>query len=338
MKQKEYPMDEEFNRAAAFLAEMIAEREGMVKDIKLLPPDARPEALRLLAEFDKAIEEREQKLAEEYEATQKYQRAVDERDKAFVDLTEGLAGSYVHIKYRHPEKLHDFEAIINNMEPDDAQYFFDRAAILESGDLIRIIAREGETREETQEFLRNFRAAEKEKNEKIRLEQSQTDPQEKEFPMDDNYNEKLRYLTEQIAERDRMRKKLIILSPKARAAAELQIAEFDKIIERCEKALANLYEAHQKQCRAEEKRDQIFGDLLESSAGMYVHVKYRLPENLPQMETLIEGFTPDFAEALRQRAAEIEATDLISFIAREGETLEETEEFLRQYRAAEKDV
>lgn len=330
MKQKEYPMDEQFNRAAAFLAEMIAEREGMVKDIKLLPPDARPEALRLLAEFDKAIEEREQKLAEEYEATQNYYRTVEERDEMFDELVRRLAGAYVHIKYRNPEALAEMEATINNMPPEQSQQFYDCATILESGDLIRIIAREGETREETQEFLRNYRAAEKAK-------QSPPD-KEKEYPMGEDYNKALQGLAEMIDERDKMRKKLIVLTPAARPKALKMIDDLDKAIEKCEQALAEEYKSTQDLRRTEEKRDIVFDDLLESSAGMYVHVKYRLPENLPKMETLIEDFTPDFAEALRQRAAEIEATDLISFIAREGETIEETEEFLRKYRAAEKDL
>lgn len=163
MKQKEYPMDEDYNRAAAFLAEMIAEREEMAEVIKNLPPDARPEALRLLSDLDKAIEEREQKLAKEYEAAQKYYRAVDERDEVFDELVSRLAGAYVHVKYRNPEILAEMEATINNMPPEQAQEFYDCAAILEAGDLIRIIAREGETREETEEFLRQYRAAEKEK-------------------------------------------------------------------------------------------------------------------------------------------------------------------------------
>lgn len=161
MKQKEYPMDEDYNRAAAFLAEMIAEREEMAEVIKNLPPNARPEALRLLSDLDKAIEEREQKLANEYEAAQNYYRAVEERDEMFDELVRRLAGAYVHVKYRHPEALAEMEATINNMPPEQAQEFYDCAAVLESGDLIRIIAREGETREETEEFLRNYRASEK---------------------------------------------------------------------------------------------------------------------------------------------------------------------------------
>ena len=245
MKQKEYPMDEDYNRAAAFLAEMIAEREELAEVIKNLPPNARPEALRLLSDLDKAIDEREQKLANEYEAFQNYQKLTDERDEMFDELVRRLAGAYVHIKYRNPEALAEMEATINNMPPEQAQEFYDCAAILESGDLIRIIAREGETREQTEEFLRNYRT-EKEK-----------------------------------------------------------------------------------------EHDIVFNDILESFAGAFVHAKYRHPHLLPKLEAEMKNMPPEYAKAFYERIAKIEETDLISFIALEGETLEDTEEFLRNYRAAE---
>ena len=63
------------------------------------------------------------------------------------DVVESLAGSYVHVKYRNPEILEQFEETINKMPPDEADAFYARAARFEAGDLIRIIARQGETRE-----------------------------------------------------------------------------------------------------------------------------------------------------------------------------------------------
>ncbi|HQU85207.1 MAG TPA: hypothetical protein PKY59_18855 [Pyrinomonadaceae bacterium] len=331
MNKKEYPMDEDYNRAAAFLAEMIAERDEMKQVIKDLPPAARPEALRLLGEFNQAIEEREQKLAEEYEATQNYHRALEERDTAFDELTEGLAGSFVHIKYRLPEKLPEFEAIINNMEPEDAQNFYDRAAILESGDLISIIAQKGETREQTEEFLRNYRAAEKAK------ESPPDEEKEKEYPMDDDYNQKLQLLTELIAERDKLRKKLVVLSAAARPKALQMIDELDKAIEKCEQALANRYEAHQNLRRAEEKRDDMLEEVAKRMKMVFIHIKYRHPEKLEEIRAaVLNDFTPEEEKEFYEGVAHLEETELISLIAQQGETREETEEFLRTYRASAK--
>jgi hypothetical protein len=160
MKQKEYPMDEDYNRALEFLTEQIAERDKMHEQIKLLPPEARPEALRLLAELDEAIERGEQALATEYEAYQNHRRLEEERDRVFDELVERMAGAYVHAKYRNPDLTPKLDEVIAGMPPDEAKAFYERAAQLEAGDLIRIIAREGETREQTEEFLKNYRAAE----------------------------------------------------------------------------------------------------------------------------------------------------------------------------------
>jgi hypothetical protein len=161
MKQKEFPMDEDYNRALEFLTEQIAERDEMQKQLKLLPPEARPEALRLLSELNKAIERGEQALAKEYESYQNMRRLEEERDALFDDVAERMAMVFIHIKYRHPEKLEELKAAaLNNYTPEEEQAFYDRVAVLEAGDLISIIARQGETREQTEEFLKNYRAAE----------------------------------------------------------------------------------------------------------------------------------------------------------------------------------
>lgn len=163
MKEKEYPMDENYNRTLEFLTGQIAQRDRIFEQLKHLSPADRPEGLRLLAELDKAIERTEQALADEYESTQNLRRAEEKRDEIFDDLAESLAGSYVHVKYRNPEMLEKLEETINNMPPDETKEFYARAARLEAGDLITILAREGETREQTEEFLKNHRAAQSEK-------------------------------------------------------------------------------------------------------------------------------------------------------------------------------
>lgn len=153
-------MDEDYNRALKFLTEQIAERDELVEQLKLLPPEARPEGLRLLELLNKAIEKGEQALAEEYESYQNLRRLEEERDSMFDDLAQRMVMVFIHIKYRHPEKLEEMKAtLFNNYTPEEEQEFYDRVAILEAGDLISIIAREGETREQTEEFLKNYHAA-----------------------------------------------------------------------------------------------------------------------------------------------------------------------------------
>ena len=160
MSEKEYEMDEDYKRAAAFLVEQIAERDEMVEQLKLLPPEAIPEGRRLLGELNKAIERGEQALADEYESYQDLRRSEDARDKAFDDLTKSFAGAYVHAKYRHPEMLRQLDEVLADMDPDRAKAFREWVARHEADDLISMIAQQGETREQTEEFLKNYRAAE----------------------------------------------------------------------------------------------------------------------------------------------------------------------------------
>lgn len=160
MSEKEYEMNDDYKKAAAILVEKIAERDEIAADIKLLPPAKRPEALRLLADYDKFIERGEQVLADEYESYQNLRRAEEKRDAAFDDIAERTVEIFIHIKYRHPEQLEEVRAIIlNNHTPEEEQDFYDRVAIKEAEDLISLIARQGETREETEKFLKNYRAA-----------------------------------------------------------------------------------------------------------------------------------------------------------------------------------
>lgn len=162
MKEKEYETSDDYKRAAAFLVKQIAERDEFAEQLKLMPPKARPKGLRLLAQLDKAIERGEQALAKEYETYQTLRRAEEKRDVLFDELAESMAGAYVHAKYRNPDLVKQLDEAIADM-PEQAKDFYERAARIEAGDLIKIIRREGETREQAEEFLKNFRAAEAER-------------------------------------------------------------------------------------------------------------------------------------------------------------------------------
>lgn len=244
-EEKVYPMDEDYNQALKFLTDQIAERDEMVKQLKLLPPEAQPEGRRLLSELNKAIERGEQALANEYESYQNYQRALEEEANVWESALHSVAGSLIHLKYRYPEKFDEAKAIFTKDWSDEELLAFDdRMAIMEAGDLVRIIRQEGETREEAEEFLRNYRLEE------------------------------------------------------------------------------------------EAKKDALFEDLAERLAMVFIHIKYRHPEKLEEIRAAAtNNYTPEEEQAFYDRVAILEAGDLISIIAREGETREQTEEFLKNYRA-----
>jgi hypothetical protein len=244
MKLKEYPMDDKYKRALEFITAQIAERDEMRRQLKLLPPKDRLNALRTIDALDKKIEKGERALAKEYDATQNLRRLEVDRDTLLDEAMERMAGAYVHVKYRNPEMLAEMEEKINNMPPAEAKAFYEAAARHESGDLVKIIRRKGETLEEAEEFLKNYR----------RL--------------------------------------------------------------------------------AEEKRDSVFEDLHKTFAGAYVHAKYRHPEMLPELDEAIADMDAEQAKGFYEWVARHEAEDLIAMIARKGETPEQTEEFLKNYRAA----
>lgn len=246
MKKKEYPMDEDYNKALKFLTAQIAERDMMSEQLKLLPPEERKEGLRLLSLLNKAIEKGEQALANEYEAYQKQRRLEEERDEMLDEATRRIAGAYVHVKYRNPEILEKMEEIIAKMEPAESNAFYRYVDEIESGDLVRIIRREGETREEAEEFLKNFRIKE------------------------------------------------------------------------------------------EQEKAALFQEFLEKYCGQYVFIKYRQPEIRQQFEDMIAQIPPAQVKEFYDTAAKLEANFLLDCIALEGETREETEEFLKNFRAAQK--
>lgn len=158
-EEKVYPMNDDYNQAMNDLLEFIKLRDEIAESLKIAPPDKVREGQEILAEMDKKIESLELVLAREYESYQNLRRTEEKRDEVFEDMFERMVMVFIHIKYRHPEKLEEMRAaLLNNYTPEEEQAFYDRVAILEADDLIKIIAREGETREQTEEFLKNYKA------------------------------------------------------------------------------------------------------------------------------------------------------------------------------------
>lgn len=77
LKPREYEMPEEYNRLLKEIVGFVEKRDKLAKDLKFAIPEKRGEFLRLIAEFDKIINEAEEKLAEMYERHQKKGRYED---------------------------------------------------------------------------------------------------------------------------------------------------------------------------------------------------------------------------------------------------------------------
>ena len=85
--------------------------------------------------------------------------------------------------------------------------------------------------------------------------------------------------------------------------------------------------------REEKERAALFEEFLEKFSGKYLHFKYRQPEMRQQFDEVLAGLKPEQVKEFHALVAYLEAHHLIECIAVEGETQEETEEYLRKYRA-----
>ena len=116
--KKEYPMDDNYNKALADLLEAIETRDEMARDLKLILPKDRPEGLRLLQELDKKIEQGEQALAVEYEAFQAEARAMDVlRFEMKLASRQELNGIRQYLK-DNPEEMPELQQLLAEEFPE----------------------------------------------------------------------------------------------------------------------------------------------------------------------------------------------------------------------------
>lgn len=325
MAQKEYEMDDDYKKAAAFLVEQIAERDEIAAKLKLLSPKDRPEGLRLLAELDKAIERGEQALANEYESKQNYQRALDEQAQVAEKALHAVAGSLIHVKYRLPDKFEEaFNIFTKGFTNKEIEDFEDRMAEMEAGDLVRIIRRKGETREQAEEFLKNFRIQE-EKERRAAFE---------EFV--EKYSGKYVHTKYRQPE---MREKIdeVLAEIKPDWAKEfLDVVAYLEAHHLLECIAVEGETQEETEAFLENYRAAMFDDLAERMKMIFIHIKYRHPDKLEEIRAaLLNNYTPEEEKDFYDGVAILEAGDLISLIQRKGETVEETEEYLKKFRAAE---
>ena len=140
MKPKEYEMPEDYNRDLSVLLEAIADRDKLIVAIKTTPPKHREEGLRILRQMNQSIEKSEAALADYYEKHQTMRRAEAKREALFEKIKRQVAGSYIHVKYNHPETEEQIRKYAANLF-DSEEDFNALVAHLEATELEKIIAR-----------------------------------------------------------------------------------------------------------------------------------------------------------------------------------------------------
>lgn len=139
MSEKEYPVDEDYNKYAERLLDFIDTRDRVLAAMKDMTPAQRREVKVPLKVLNESIEELETHLAEQYEVHQKERRVEDEQtrliDKGFRTAQE----LYIVIKHCKPEKLEEFTKCLDPLSFEDREEFFDGVAILEATKLDEIL-------------------------------------------------------------------------------------------------------------------------------------------------------------------------------------------------------
>src|SRR5215213_11331984 len=96
---------------------------------------------------------------------------------------------------------------------------------------------------------------------------------EKVYPMYESYNQAAAQLIELIGARELLAKALKNAHPGKIRDGQKMLADADKKIEACEKALATEYEAHQKKCRAEDKLAETTAEVINRMEMIYIYFK-----------------------------------------------------------------
>lgn len=146
MAEKVYEMDEDYNKAAAQLVELIEARDMLAESIKKTPFILRGQKQLLLREVNQKIEKCEAVLAAEYEAHQKACRAQEHYEKTMDELHDAFDASFIYLKHCHPDRFENFkDSLYSDWTEEEIIEFEDRIAILEATRLEEFIGKKDET-------------------------------------------------------------------------------------------------------------------------------------------------------------------------------------------------
>ena len=139
MKEKEYPMPDDYNEKAARLVGFIETRDKVRAAFKDMTSDQRRTAQESLKILNQSIESLEKYLAETYETYQKKRRLEERQERAAERGMRTVQEIYIGVKHLEPEKLETFTKILEPLSPEEREEFFDGVAILEATRLDEIL-------------------------------------------------------------------------------------------------------------------------------------------------------------------------------------------------------
>lgn len=140
MKEKEYPMPDDYKQYVAQLLDFIEMRDEFLVTMKDMTPEEIREVQEPLKVLNENIEGLERDLADRYEAYQKERRVEEEQIRIINIGLRKLQELYILIKHLKPEELEEFTKTLEPFSSEERKEFFDGVAILEAQNLDEILA------------------------------------------------------------------------------------------------------------------------------------------------------------------------------------------------------
>ncbi|HQU86504.1 MAG TPA: hypothetical protein PKY59_25460 [Pyrinomonadaceae bacterium] len=319
--KKVYPMSAEYNKNLQTLTQLLDEREEYKREIAFLPPEKKAEAFAALGEFDKSLNNLEQKLAEEYDKQQSNEK---HKEKLFARIYENMQRTFIVAKHRFkPEDFAAFEkSVLKKMTPAAKKEFYELVAHRESYDLENILADP------------NGRVKRPLKHPQIQLTEAIFDIDRIAYETDKDFQEAEAEYERILKIRDEAEQDLWLLNPEDRPKRRAEIENLDRMNDQLLPKMISYLQAcfaedgkverkkpDQKKLDAAFERAEIASDRL---FLFYKHLKPHLFEKY--QETAFATMTPEEIEETKKRIAKREAEELDEILASAGGKREETVE------------
>lgn len=317
VKKKVYEMPDEYNEYLQKLTEMLEAQEEYKRMLPTLPPETRAEALPLIREYDKSLNEFEQKMADEYEAFQERERRIEESskeaDEAAAILYEHIQRGFILMKHNLPaESFKKFEKKwVGQMGKAEREEFYELVAHRESYDLENILADPNGT------VRRSM------KHPLIQLREARFEVDRVAYITGDEFKELEAEYENNLAIREKANKRLWIIDPEHRPRKRKQIEDLDRMLDEVKPKLMDFLEI----CFAtdgkvedenpdQKKLDAAFEQLDIASDRAYIMVKHTTPHLLEGFEKIsfLDMTAEEIAET-RARIARREAEELDKILA-----------------------
>jgi hypothetical protein len=318
VKKKEYPMPPEYNEYLVKLTEMIEEQEELKRILPTLPPEKRAEAMPHVREFGKAVEEFEQKMADEYVDFQKRSRRVEEAenesDEAHARLYEHMQRGFIVMKHKLPaETFKKFEnRVTGTMSEASRKEFYELVAHRESYDLENILADpDGRVRRPM-------------KHPQIQMNEAIFDIDRVVYETPKDFKEMEAEYENALAVREKLDSGLWLLDPEQRPARRKQIEKLDRMLDEALpeliKYLASCFlETGKKELKHPDRKklDAAFAKAGVAHERVYLMYKHTRPELLEAFtKVCLSAYTkPEEIEAFHARVAKRETEELDKILA-----------------------